>query len=122
MRPARRRERSRSGASSGAAGEVAGPGRATRPRTTGVAVASFVVGLVCSLTSSAAVEGRDERRALPQQLWGIVVGPDALARMQPGTLSRLRARSLNATVASGLSKRQLARLRRLSASARLTLL
>ena len=59
---------------------------------------------------------------MPEQIWAVVVGPKAIARVEAGTLKRLRARGINMTVAAGLSKRQVVRLRKLSVRAKLQLL
>jgi hypothetical protein len=84
-----------------------------------VAPASIVVGLMLAVPSSASVEDRHAENAIPKQIWAVVVGPKAIARVQAGKLKRLRARGINMTVATGLSKRRSARLRKLSARAKL---
>jgi hypothetical protein len=75
-----------------------------------------------ALPSSAAVEGRQPANAMPKQIWALVLRPKAVARVETGTLKRLRARGINMTVAAGLSRRQVARLRKLSGRAKLSLL
>jgi hypothetical protein len=93
--------------------------RRTSGRATFVAPACIVVGLMLAVTSSASVEGRAAENAMPKQIWAVVIGPKAIARVQAGTLKRLRARGINMTVAARLSEGQAARLRKLSARAKL---
>jgi hypothetical protein len=90
--------------------------------TARVAAACIVVGLMVALPSSASVEPRRAPDVLPQQIWAIVVGPKAIARIQTGELERLRARGINMAVAAGLRKRQLLRLSKLNARANLSVL
>jgi hypothetical protein len=87
-----------------------------------VVPACIVVGLTAAVPSSASVARPQAESAMPQQIWAVVVGPKALARVQTGTLKRLRARGINMTVAAGLSRRQRLRLKKLSARASLRLL
>jgi hypothetical protein len=92
-----------------------------RLRATFAVPACIVVGLMIAVPG-AAVEPRQAKNALPQQIWGIVVAPNATVRVNTGMLKRLRARGINMAVAAGLSNRQVARLRRLSARSKLRLL
>jgi hypothetical protein len=81
-----------------------------------------MAGLVVAVPSSASAEGRQAEHALPEQIWAIVVGPKALAHVRTGMLKRLGARGINMTVATGLGKRQLVRLRKLTARSKIGLL
>ena len=96
--------------------------RRTRVRASFVASSCVVFGLMLAVPSSAAVEGQQAESAMPKQIWAVVVGPKAIARVEMGTLKRLRARGINMTVAVRLNKRQVVRLRKLSARAKLRLL
>ena len=96
--------------------------RRTRVRASFLVPACVLFGLVLAVPSSAAVERQQAESAMPKQIWALVVGPKAIARVETSTLKRLRARGINMTVAARLSKRQVARLRKLSARAKLQLL